>query len=37
LRDGKLLGNHPEHVALHRELEGRGELEGAIFIRIADG
>jgi hypothetical protein len=36
LREGVLLGSHPNHVALHRELEQRGELHGAIFVRIAD-
>lgn len=37
LRDGELLGSHQEHAALHRELERRGELQGAVFVRITDG
>ncbi|HSN97566.1 MAG TPA: hypothetical protein VLS89_04675 [Candidatus Nanopelagicales bacterium] len=37
LREGKFLGSHPDHVALHRDLELRGELEGAVFIRLVNG
>lgn len=37
LRDGELLESNPDHVALHRELERRGELLGVVFVRIADG
>ena len=37
LRDGELIGNHRDHVALHREIERRGELQGLLFVRIVDG
>lgn len=37
LRQGTFLGSDPSHLALHRDLERRDELEGAVFIRLVDG
>jgi hypothetical protein len=37
LRGGELLGSDPDRVKLHRELQGMGELEGALFVRLAPG
>lgn len=37
LRAGELLGSDPDRVKLHRELQGKGELEGALFVRLVPG
>jgi hypothetical protein len=37
LREGELLGSNPDYRALNRELERRGELAGALFVRLAEG